>query len=87
MVFVFQPTTETHNLKEKTVIVTGGSAGVGRVSCKVFASLGAHFIIASRNKEKTCKVIDEIKALTGNETMWRRSKGNFQFYHRIILQE
>jgi retinol dehydrogenase-12 len=69
MVFVFQPTIETHNLKEKTVIVTGGSAGVGRVSCKVFASLGAHLIIASRNKEKTCQVIDEIKALTGNENI------------------
>ena len=40
MVFQFKPTAETHDLKGKIVLVTGGSAGVGKESCKVFARLG-----------------------------------------------
>ncbi|KAJ3256154.1 hypothetical protein HK103_005723 [Boothiomyces macroporosus] len=64
MVFQFKPTTD---LTGKIVLVTGGSAGVGKAACFEFARLNCTLIIASRNKEKTQAVIDQIIQQTGNE--------------------
>ncbi|KAJ3371317.1 hypothetical protein HDU91_005344 [Kappamyces sp. JEL0680] len=63
MVFEFIP---TQDLTGKTVVVTGGSSGVGKVSCTTFARLNAHVIIAGRNRDKTQGVIDDIIKTTGN---------------------
>lgn len=36
-------------MKEKVVLVTGGSAGVGRAAAKLFAEAGANVVIAARS--------------------------------------
>ncbi|KAJ3271655.1 hypothetical protein HDV01_006434 [Terramyces sp. JEL0728] len=64
MVFNYKPTTD---LAGKVVIVTGGSAGIGKVCCFEFARLDCTLIIAARNKQKTLEIIDQIKQQTGNE--------------------
>jgi NAD(P)-dependent dehydrogenase (short-subunit alcohol dehydrogenase family) len=50
----------------KTFIVTGASAGIGKVTAMELARGGAHVILACRSKAKTDPVIDEIKRETGN---------------------
>lgn len=55
------------DLKGKTVLVTGATAGIGRETALGLAKLNAHVIIVGRNAEKTRKVCDELKAATGNQ--------------------
>jgi NAD(P)-dependent dehydrogenase (short-subunit alcohol dehydrogenase family) len=58
---------EIKDLTGKTVVVTGGSAGLGKASCLEFARMNANLIILSRNESKTLDVINEIKNQTGND--------------------
>ena len=37
------------NFSGKTVIVTGGSSGIGRAVCKRFAEHGANVVVCGRN--------------------------------------
>ena len=48
------------SLKDKSVIVTGGSKGIGRGIATVFAKHGAHVTIAARNEADMMKAVDEI---------------------------
>lgn len=40
-----------YTLKEQTVIISGGSQGIGKACARLFASHGANVMIASRNQE------------------------------------
>ena len=55
------------DLKGKTVLVTGATAGIGRETALGVAKLGAHVVLVGRNPEKTKRVADELKAATGNQ--------------------
>ena len=58
------------NLKNKVVLVTGGSRGIGKAICRAFASEGA--IVAVNyvsNKEKAEAVAGEIKAQFGTNAL------------------
>lgn len=55
------------DLKGKTVLVTGATAGIGRETALGVAKLGAHVVIVGRNAEKTKRVVDELKAASGNQ--------------------
>jgi len=57
----------THELANKTFIVTGANTGIGKVTAKELARQGAHVILACRNQAKTEEVIAEIKRETGND--------------------
>ncbi|KAJ3088140.1 Retinol dehydrogenase 12 [Physocladia obscura] len=60
----------TIDLSEKVVLVTGGSAGIGKVNVRQFAELGAKVYVVARNKEKTQAVLDEFKRKTGNNNVF-----------------
>ena len=49
----------------KTVIVTGGSEGIGRVTAKAFAHAGARVVAAARNAERLDALVAEILAAGG----------------------
>ena len=50
----------------KTVLVTGGTSGIGLVTARELSRLGAQVTILSRNAEKCAAVAGAIKAGTGN---------------------
>ncbi|XP_045775395.1 retinol dehydrogenase 13-like [Maniola jurtina] len=54
-------------LDGKTVIVTGGSSGIGYETAKDLAFRGAKVIIASRNETKLTQARDEIQKITNNK--------------------
>ncbi len=49
------------NFKDKVVLITGASSGIGRESAIEFAKLGANIILVSRTKEKLEQVADELR--------------------------
>jgi 3-hydroxy acid dehydrogenase/malonic semialdehyde reductase len=50
-------------LKNKIVLVTGGSSGIGRSTALAFAQQGAHIIIAARRTQKLLDLKQEILQL------------------------
>ena len=50
----------TKLVEDKSVVITGGSTGIGRATAKRFAEEGANVIVANRNEEKGQAVVDEI---------------------------
>ena len=49
------------SLKDKTIIVTGGSSGLGFEAVKMFASKDAKIIIATRSEKRALEAIEKIK--------------------------
>lgn len=51
-------------LKDKTVIITGGSDGVGAAAARLFADAGANLMLVARGKRNLEAVADELRAKT-----------------------
>jgi len=49
------------NVKDKVVIVTGASSGIGEATAKLLSKSGAKVVLASRSKEKLEKLSKELK--------------------------
>jgi len=52
------------NFKDKTVIITGGSEGVGAAAARKFAAAGANLVLAARGKRKLEKIGEELRSIT-----------------------
>ena len=46
----------------KTIVITGATAGVGKETARSLAKMGGNIYFATRNREKTLEVIEEIRA-------------------------
>jgi NAD(P)-dependent dehydrogenase (short-subunit alcohol dehydrogenase family) len=57
----------TWNIKDKLVLITGATDGIGKKTGSNIAGLGAQLVLVGRNENKTKLVVDEIKAETGNQ--------------------
>lgn len=52
------------NFKDKTVIITGGSQGVGAATARRFADAGANLVLVARNKRGLEKMAEELRPRT-----------------------
>ena len=55
-----------HDLDGKVIIVTGATAGVGEVTARELAGMGATLVLIGRSAEKCRMVAEDIKSRTGN---------------------
>lgn len=56
-------------LNGKTIIVTGGTNGIGEVSALELARAGAEVIVISRSKDKCAATVQKIQSETGNKNV------------------
>ncbi|MBI9045230.1 MAG: SDR family NAD(P)-dependent oxidoreductase [Anaerolineaceae bacterium] len=56
-------------MKNKTCLITGGNAGIGKAAAILLAKEGVEVIIACRNKERAELAVENIKAESGNDTV------------------
>lgn len=54
-------------MKDKTVVITGGNAGIGLETAVGLAKKGAHVVITTRSEEKAKTAVAEIRKRSGNE--------------------
>ena len=52
-----------YSLKNKIVLITGASSGIGAASAKEFAKRGAKLILIARRKSRLEKLAEELKSL------------------------
>ncbi len=50
--------------KNKTVIITGGSEGVGAATARAFARAGANLVLVARTRKKLELIAEELRAIT-----------------------
>lgn len=48
------------NFKDKTVVITGGSEGVGAAAARMFADAGANLMLVARGKKKLDAIAEEL---------------------------
>ena len=58
---------KSESMKGRTVLVTGATAGIGRVTAKELANMGAKVVFIARNEEKARVTAAWIGAETGNK--------------------
>jgi dehydrogenase/reductase SDR family member 7B len=84
------------NVKEKVVLITGGSKGIGRETAKQFAKNGAFVVITGRRKEeleKTCEIINSEYGkceyfqgdVTSQDDCARIVNAVYRIYHRLDI--
>ncbi len=57
------------DLKNKTILITGGTNGIGKSTALVLANNGGQVVIVGRNPEKTKQVVQQIIKVTGNPSV------------------
>jgi NAD(P)-dependent dehydrogenase (short-subunit alcohol dehydrogenase family) len=53
------------NMKEKVVLITGASSGIGRATAEAFAAKGANIVVAARRKKELDTLVTSIEAMGG----------------------
>lgn len=59
-----------NRLKDKVIIVTGGSLGIGKSSCRIMAEEGAHVAVTDILDDEGQKLTDEIVSEGGSAHYW-----------------
>jgi 3-hydroxy acid dehydrogenase / malonic semialdehyde reductase len=58
-----------HSLKDKIVLITGASSGIGRSCARAFAQQGARLILAARRLERLTELAAELKRKPGEDIL------------------
>src|SRR5262245_59994041 len=56
-------------MKNKNVVITGGTDGIGRIAAREMAKAGASVTVVGRNAEKGARVVAELKEAAGHDRL------------------
>ncbi len=57
------------SLKDRVIVITGASSGIGEAMARVYAAEGAKVVLGARNAERLAAVAEEIRA-AGGQAAW-----------------
>lgn len=72
-------------IKDKVVIITGASSGIGEATAKMLAAKGAKVVLGARNSDKLQKLADEIKA-GGGQAAFRATDVSKQADNQALVK-
>jgi NADP-dependent 3-hydroxy acid dehydrogenase YdfG len=58
----------SENIKNKVVVITGASSGLGEATARMLAELGAHLVLGARRADRLQALAEEITAKGGSAT-------------------
>jgi len=58
-----------NNMNNKTILITGASAGIGLQSSIELAKTGAEIVMVGRDEERTAQVVEQVKSQSGNQAV------------------
>jgi len=58
-----------NNMNNKTILITGASAGIGLQSAIGLAKLGAKVVMVGRDEQRTSQAVELVKSQTGNQSV------------------
>ena len=64
------------DLKNKVVIITGATSGIGRGTAFIFAENGAAVVVNGTNEERGNKVVEEIRSAGGRAIFFKANVGD-----------
>ena len=56
---------ETKSLTNKTVLITGASAGIGWAAAQAFAEKGANLVVTARREQRLRELCEEVRRAGG----------------------
>jgi len=62
------------SIRGKTVVITGGSSGVGKATAEAFALEGCNIVVAARGKEALDETVSLCRDLGGYLQMFQKLK-------------
>lgn len=71
--------------RDKVVLITGASSGIGRATALIFAQLNAKVILASRNEEKLESLRQEIEANGGQGLVIKTDVSSFDDTQKMVM--
>lgn len=57
------------NLRDKNILITGASSGIGQACARLFAANGARIILSARRKERIDSLANELKSSHGTQCL------------------
>lgn len=73
-------------MKDKVVIITGGSSGIGRALAVAFARLGSKIVITGRNQEHLDEVNAELNALKAENLCLKLDVAREQDHKQLVKE-
>ncbi len=74
------------SVENKTIIVTGGSRGIGRVLALKLAKENANVVITGRDHEKLLETEKELKKITGNVLALRADSSDHEDVEMVVYE-
>jgi 3-oxoacyl-[acyl-carrier protein] reductase len=72
------------DMRNKTVLVTGGTRGIGREIANIFAKNGANVIVNGTNEELGAKAVAEITAMGARAIFAKADVGNLDDVNKMV---